>query len=86
MTRIALGCFEEQSDGSWICRNGITIEGRDCEVWVRRNQLFRPNTIFAGFHDFTAYLASVSEMSRRRGAHEWPGSWPAVIDPKQCPH
>jgi hypothetical protein len=74
MTRIALGCFEEQPDGSWICRNDITIRGRACEVSVTRNRLFRPHTIFAGFGDFTAYLASVSEMSRYRFPHEWTGA------------
>jgi hypothetical protein len=71
MTRIALRCFEELPDGSWICRNDISITGRACEVFVRRNQLFARHTIFAGFGDFTAYLASVSEMSRDRCPHEW---------------
>ena len=71
MTRIALRCFEEQLDGSWICRNDITIKGRACAVYVRRNQFFAPHSVFAGFGDFTAYLASVSETGRDRCPHEW---------------
>jgi hypothetical protein len=69
MTRIALGCFEEQPDGSWICRNDITIRGRACEVSVTRNRLFRPHTIFAGFGDFSveSRIKVVKKIAERPG-------------------
>ena len=62
MTRIALACFEEQPNGSWICQRDTTVEGsRGYEVFVKRSRVFLLHTKFAGYDDFTAYLASQSE-------------------------
>ena len=59
MTRVALACFEEQADGSWICRQDITIDGsRGYRFSIKRGQRFLQHTTFAGYDDFTGYLAS----------------------------
>jgi hypothetical protein len=72
MVRIALGCFEEQLDGSWVCRRHTTIKALGGgDVTVERDQLFIRGTTFAGYDDFTAYLGSVSEPGPRRSPHDW---------------
>jgi hypothetical protein len=59
---VALDCFEEQSDGSWICCRDTTVtETTGYEIYVARGQVFRTGQAFAGYDDFTACLASVSE-------------------------
>jgi hypothetical protein len=41
MARVALACFEEQPDGSWICRQDTTIEGsRGYRVFIKRGEHF----------------------------------------------
>jgi hypothetical protein len=71
MTHIALACFEEQPNGSWICRQETTIERRCGRVFVKRNQLFLQCTTFAGYDDFTAHLASESEPEPSPAPHQW---------------
>jgi hypothetical protein len=72
MTRIALVCFEEQPNGSWICRRDTTIEGRcGYRVFVKRNQLILQRTTFAGYDDFTAHLASESKSRPNPAPHQW---------------
>jgi hypothetical protein len=59
---VALDCFEEQSDGSWICRQDTTVtETTGNEIYVARGQVFRSGQAFAGYDDFAAYLAGVCE-------------------------
>ena len=72
MPRIALACFEEQPNGSWICRRDTTVEG-PCgyRVSVKRNRLFLQRTKFAGYDDFTAHLASESELRPGPAPHQW---------------
>ena len=63
MTRVALAWFEEQADGSWICRRDTTIEGsRGYRVFIKRGQHFLQRTAFAGYDDFTGYLARECEQ------------------------
>ena len=63
MTRVALACFEEQADGSWICRRDTTIEGsRGYRVSIKRGQRFLQRTTFAGYDNFTRHLASECEQ------------------------
>ena len=39
MTHIALACFEEQPDGSWICLQDTTIEGsRGYRAFIKRGK------------------------------------------------
>jgi hypothetical protein len=67
MVRIALGCFEEQLDGSWVCRKHTAIKASTGQnITVECYERFVPCTTFAGYDDFTAYLASVSEVSTVR--------------------
>jgi|HubBroStandDraft_6_1064221.scaffolds.fasta_scaffold2896302_1 hypothetical protein len=73
IARIALACFEEQPNGSWICRRDTTIEGRCCRVFVKRNQLFLQGAVFAGFNNFTAHLANQGESRPSRAPHQWSG-------------
>lgn len=48
MMRIALDCFEDQPDGSWLCRRYTKIMSRGGEeIAVKRNQLFTPGATFA---------------------------------------
>jgi hypothetical protein len=71
MTRIALGCFEEQPDGSWFCRRRTIVKSRSgLSISVEKGRLFRPGTTFASYADFTEYLASVSEPRPPRSPHE----------------
>jgi hypothetical protein len=59
---VALDCFEERSDGSWICRRDTTVtETTGYEIYVARGQVFRSGQAFAGYDDFAACLASASE-------------------------
>lgn len=39
-------------------------------VAVQKGQSFAPKTVFAGFNDFTSYLASVSVESAPTAPHE----------------
>ena len=66
MTRVALACFEEQPDGSWICRQDTTIEGsRGYRAVIKRGERFLQHTTFAGYDDFTGHLASECEQRFR---------------------
>jgi hypothetical protein len=71
MARMALGCFEQLSDGNWICQQGVKIDGRSCPVLVRRGQLFRQGSVFAGYDDFPAYLTKMSSARADKLPHEW---------------
>jgi hypothetical protein len=71
MARQALGCFEEQSDGRWICVHSIAVIGPFNSVQVQQGQSFADGTVFAGYDDFTAYLASVSIEMPMLSRHEW---------------
>ncbi len=63
MARVALACFEEQPDGSWICHQDTTIEGsRGYRALVKRGERFFQRTTFAGYDDFTGHLASECEQ------------------------
>jgi hypothetical protein len=62
---VVLDCFEEQSDGSWICRRDTTVtETTGYEIYVARGQVFRSGQAFAGYDDFAAHLASVGEVEQ----------------------
>ena len=66
VTRTALVCFEEQPDGSWICRQDTTIEGaRGYRAVIKRGERFLQHTTFAGYDDFTGHLASECEQRFR---------------------
>jgi hypothetical protein len=66
MTRVALACFEEQPDGSWICRQDTTIAGaRGYRAVIKRGERFLQHTTFAGYDDFTGHLASECEQRFR---------------------
>jgi hypothetical protein len=71
MGRIALGCFEERDHGVWVCIQATTVSGPACTVAVELGRRFAPRTVFAGYNDFTDYLASVAvpnpEENRRKG-------------------
>ena len=59
MTGGTLACFEEQPDGSWICRQDTTVEGsRGYRVAIKRGERFLQHTTFAGYDDFTEHLIS----------------------------
>lgn len=60
MRRLALGSFEDRDDGSWVCFKGTVVDGPAGRVSIARGQTFKPGTVFAGYDDFAAYLASVS--------------------------
>jgi hypothetical protein len=49
----------------------VTVTGPFGPVTVQRGQTFKRNTAFAGYGDFTAYLASISEDSPSIAPHEW---------------
>jgi hypothetical protein len=58
-------CFEERSDSSWICCRGTTVtETSGYEIYVARGRVFQSGQAFAGYDDFAAYLASVSEAGQ----------------------
>ena len=67
----ALDCFEKLSDGNWICRQDVTIAGLSCTVAVKRGQLFRAGSVFAGYDDFTAHLAQMVCALPDKLPHEW---------------
>jgi hypothetical protein len=71
MGRRALDCFEDRGDGSWVCTHATTVSGPAGIVPVRQGQSFAPRTVFAGYDDFTAYLARVSVESPAKCRHEW---------------
>jgi hypothetical protein len=71
MRRVALTSFEDRDDGSWVCIKNTVITGPVGQVHVAYGQSFRPGTVFAGYDDFTAYLASVSVPSPGKAPHEW---------------
>jgi hypothetical protein len=67
MTRIALGSFEEQLDGCWVCRRRTLVEARfGPAFFVESGERFFPGTTFAGHDDFVGYLVSVSERRAPR--------------------
>jgi hypothetical protein len=72
MPRFALDSIEELPDGRWVCMSDTTISGPRCAVKIQKGQTFRPHTAFAGFNDFTVYLASVSAEAPAKSPHEWP--------------
>jgi hypothetical protein len=71
MARSALGCFEQLSDGNWICQQDVKIDGLCCTVLVRRGQLFSKGSVFAGYDDFPAYLTKMSSAGSDRLPHQW---------------
>ena len=71
MAKIAFNCLELQSDGRWLCVKTETVPGRYGPVGVRVGQSFAPGTVFAGFDDFAAHLASVSVEVPSKAPHEW---------------
>ena len=70
MCRLALNCFEDRDDGSWVCIRSTTVNGPAGHVPVLKGQSFRPGTVFAGYNNFTAHLASVSVPSQPVAPHE----------------
>ncbi len=70
MGRRALGCFEDREDGGWVCIRATSVTGPTGSVPVRKGQSFAGKTVFAGYDDFAAYLASVSHECRSRAPHE----------------
>ena len=71
MGRRALGCFEDRDGGGWICIRETTVVGPAGKVAVHPGQSFTAKTVFAGYDDFTAYLASVAIESPPLSRHEW---------------
>jgi hypothetical protein len=71
MARRALDAFEEGADGTWTCMKDAVVTGCLGAVRVQRGQTFKRNTAFAGFSDFPAYLASISEDRAPLAPHEW---------------
>jgi hypothetical protein len=71
MARRALDAFEEGTDGTWTCMKDAVVTGRLGAVRVQRGQTFKRNTAFAGYSDFPAYLASISEDRAPLAPHEW---------------
>jgi len=71
MGRLALGCFEDRPDGGWVCIRVTTVTGPAGPVIVQKGRAFAPKTTFAGYGDFTSYLASVSIQSPPIAPHEW---------------
>jgi hypothetical protein len=70
MSRRALDCFEDREGGGWVCIRATSVKGPAGTVAVRKGQTFAPKAVFAGFNDFTAYLASVSVESTPTAPHE----------------
>jgi len=71
MAQRALNCFEQLSDGNWICQRDVKIEGLSCTVLVRRGQLFSKGSTFAGYDDFTALLTKMGSELPDKLPHEW---------------
>ena len=63
MSMQALGCFERDSNGDWLCTKTTTVLGPAGPVTVSRGMIFHPRTVYAGFDDFTAHLARVASES-----------------------
>ncbi len=59
----ALGAFERNSQGDWVCQKDVIIDGPMGSVNVKRGQYFHRHTVFAGYDDFTIYLDSVGVES-----------------------
>ena len=68
----ALGAFERESGGDWVCFKKVEVSTPDGgqTVSVTKGARFHPHTVFAGFNDFTAYLESVSIESPSVCPHE----------------
>ena len=61
MVRQALGAFERQDTGDWICFRDTDISiSPTLAVHVSKGTRFAPHTVFAGFNDFTTHLESIS--------------------------
>jgi hypothetical protein len=69
--RQALGAFELDSRGNWICRKTVSIRGDDCIVTVERGTIFHPHTAFAGYDDFPEHLHEIAVESPPLAPHEW---------------
>jgi hypothetical protein len=70
MRRHALGSFEDRDDGSWVCTKDTAVNGPVGSVKVACGQSFKPGTVFAGYEDFTVYLASISTSGGGEARHE----------------
>jgi hypothetical protein len=71
MGRRALGCFEDRDGGRWVCIRSTTVVGPAGPVTVQPGQSFALKTVFAGYDDFAAYLASKSVECAPLARHEW---------------
>ena len=60
MSKQALGAFERQENGDWVCVATKTIQGLAGDVEVHRGLTIHPHTTFAGRSDFGAYLDSIA--------------------------
>jgi hypothetical protein len=67
----ALGCFEKVAEDHWVCQQDVTIDGASCTVAVKRGQLFRKGSAFAGYDDFTEYLTKMVAVLPDKLPHEW---------------
>jgi hypothetical protein len=76
MGRIALGCFEERDHGVWVCTKATTVAGPSCTVAVELGRRFTPRTVYAGYNDFTGYLASVAVQASEKRAAQVTGPVP----------
>ncbi len=56
----ALGSFERNSVGDWVCEKNVTVDGPMGLVEVKQGQVFHRPIVFAGYDDFTGYLDSVA--------------------------
>ena len=58
MSRQALGAFEQDGTGDWVCVQSteVPVNGGPTFVPVMKGRRFRHHTAFAGYTDFTTYL------------------------------
>lgn len=49
----------------------MKIKDLSYTVFVKRGQLFRQGTVFAGYNDFTAHLTEMGSVSPDKSPHEW---------------
>ena len=70
MVRRALDCFEERESGGWVCIRTTLVKGPVGPIPVQKGQSFAPKCVFAGYNDFTSYLASVSIESPPTAPHQ----------------
>jgi hypothetical protein len=55
-----------------FARRDITIDGsRGYRFFIKRGRRFLQRTTFAGYDDFTGYLASESELQPGLAPHQW---------------